>query len=53
MTLGMRSSGHSANEHEKSRLVADDRDVSLAGRILETWENLKLYKISRFSRLRT
>src|SRR2546430_12608163 len=32
MTLGMRSSGHSANEHKKSRLVADDGDVSLAGR---------------------
>src|SRR5262249_44935397 len=32
MTLGMRSSRRSAHEHQKSRLVAHDRDVSLAGR---------------------
>src|SRR5262249_57641345 len=32
MTLGMRSSRHSANEHEESRLVADDGDVAFAGR---------------------
>src|SRR6516162_1714855 len=32
MTLGMRSSRRSANEHQESRLVADDGDVALAGR---------------------
>src|SRR5215831_12471934 len=32
MTLGMRSSRHSANEHKESRLVAHDGDVPLAGR---------------------
>src|SRR5262249_34344188 len=32
MTLGMRSSRHSANEHEESTLVADDGDVAFAGR---------------------